>query len=90
MSLSPELTHTLEIDSVNLSFERMEILSGVYLKMETGKVSALLGRNGCGKSCLMRIIAGDLEPAFKSLRIDDVWKKQLSSREVLYCPQFCS
>ena len=52
--MNPSEKHTLEIDSVELSFGDRRILSGVYLAVETGGVSAVLGRNGCGKSCLMK------------------------------------
>ena len=48
--MNPSEKHTLEIDSVELSFGDRRILSGVYLAVETGGVSAVLGRNGCGKS----------------------------------------
>lgn len=54
--MNPSEKHTLEIDSVELSFGDRRILSGVYLAVETGGVSAVLGRNGCGKSCLMKIL----------------------------------
>ena len=37
--------------------------------VETGGVTAVLGRNGCGKSCLMKIV-GSLKAGFCSMRID--------------------
>lgn len=83
-------THTLEIDSVELSFGERVILSNVYLKLETGKITVLLGRNGCGKSCLMRILFDELQPTHKSIQIDSVWQKKLSNTQVLYLPQYCS
>ena len=55
--MNPSEKHILEIDSVELSFGDRRILSGVYLAVETGGVTAVLGRNGCGKSCLMKILA---------------------------------
>ena len=45
-----------EIDNVELQFRNKPILSGIYLKSETGKVTGILGNNGCGKSSLMEII----------------------------------
>ena len=58
--MNPSEKHILEIDSVELSFGDRRILSGVYLAVETGGVTAVLGRNGCGKSCLMKILCGSL------------------------------
>ncbi|MEN9600092.1 MAG: hypothetical protein RL596_2413, partial [Bacteroidota bacterium] len=59
------MTHTLEISSIQLEFDSKKILSNIYLKCETGKITALLGRNGQGKSSLMKIAYGSL-PAEKS------------------------
>ena len=38
-----------------------EILSGVSFGIEPGEKIGLIGRNGCGKTTLLRVIAGDLE-----------------------------
>ena len=54
------MNHTLEVDSIQLAFNNRRILSDIYLKCETGKITGLLGRNGQGKSCLMKIIYGTL------------------------------
>lgn len=64
--MNPSEKHILEIDSVELSFGDRRILSGVYLAVETGGVTAVLGRNGCGKSCLMKILCGSLRADFRS------------------------
>lgn len=79
--------HLLEIDSVELAFSGRTILSGVYLAVETGSVTALLGRNGSGKSCLMKILSGSLRADFRSMRIDGVWHGRFSEQEVRYLPQ---
>ena len=85
--MNPSEKHTLEIDSVELSFGDRRILSGVYLAVETGGVSAILGRNGCGKSCLMKILCGSLRAGFRSMRIDGVWHDRFRADEVRYLPQ---
>lgn len=82
--------HKLEVDSVLLEFDLRKILSDVYLKCETGKITGLLGRNGNGKTCLMNIICGSLEPQSKSIRFDNIttlipFKKP---ELLLYLPQF--
>jgi ABC-type multidrug transport system ATPase subunit len=57
---------------------------------EQGRLVALLGRNGTGKSCLMRILFDELRPTHKSIRVDGVWQKRLTAAQVLYLPQQCS
>jgi len=64
------MIHSLEVDSIILEFDTKRVLQDVYLKNETGKITGILGRNGCGKSCLMNIIYGELELHGKSIRVD--------------------
>ena len=49
---------TLEIKNLHVSIEGKEILKGVNLKLEPGKVHALMGPNGSGKSTLANVIMG--------------------------------
>ncbi len=83
------MTHILEADSIQFGFEGRRILSDIYLKCETGKITGILGRNGQGKSCLMKIIYGSLK-CEKSVRIDNYSQyKVFKKRELLlYVPQF--
>ena len=60
----------LEIDNVELNFSEKRILNGIYLRAETGKVTSMLGSNGCGKSCLLQIIFGSLKPKYKLIRLN--------------------
>jgi len=48
----------LEVNSVNLHYGAAQALRGVSLKAEAGKVTCVLGRNGVGKSSLLRAIVG--------------------------------
>ena len=50
--------HLLEIDSIIKNFGTRQLLTDVYLKINTGDVIGLFGRNGTGKSVLMQIIFG--------------------------------
>lgn len=83
------MINTLEVDSVILEFDTKRILQNVYLKSETGKVTGLLGRNGTGKSCLMKILFGELIPNDKSIRIngDSLISNYRSPKDLKYLPQ---
>jgi len=59
-----------EIVNIELYFAEKQILNGVYLKAETGKITGILGVNGCGKSSLLNIFFGSLQPRHKLIRID--------------------
>lgn len=65
----------LEIDNVELSFDTKKILWGIYIKAEKGKITSILGRNGSGKSSLLKIIFGNLTPKYATIRIDSNYTK---------------
>lgn len=78
-----------EIDNIELYFEERQILNGIYLKAETGKITGILGANGSGKSSLLKIFFGSLQPRHKLIRIDKkaCLKLLFLSGMVKYLPQ---
>lgn len=51
----------LEVSNVDLHYGAAQALRSVSLKAETGKVTTVLGRNGVGKTTLLRAIVGRQE-----------------------------
>ncbi len=48
----------LTVENVNLHYGAAQALRGVSLKAEMGKITCVLGRNGVGKSSLLRAVTG--------------------------------
>jgi urea transport system ATP-binding protein len=48
----------LEVSNIDLYYGAAQALRGVSLKVESGKVACVLGRNGVGKTSLLRAIVG--------------------------------
>lgn len=78
----------LKVDSVQLDFDGRKILQSIYLDCKPGEVTGLLGRNGSGKSSLLKIIFGTLTPYHKYVGINDEYidKGYLNNR-IAYLPQ---
>ena len=74
---------------MNLSFQQRNILTDIYLKCETGDIIGLIGRNGSGKSSLMKIIFGTLRGDYQSVRLNGTYVKQLFKvpHTIHYLPQ---
>lgn len=78
----------LEIDSVALAFGNKGILSGCYICCKQGEVVGLLGRNGSGKTSLLKVIFGTLKPQFKHITIEGkIVSHSYLGGEVAYLPQ---
>lgn len=78
----------LKVDSVQLSFDDRKILQGVYLDCKQGEIIGLLGRNGCGKSSLLKIIFGTLTPSYKYVSINNQFiHKGYHQNKIAYLPQ---
>ncbi|MEE1517438.1 MAG: ATP-binding cassette domain-containing protein [Lachnospiraceae bacterium] len=50
------------VKDLSLKIKNETILSGINLYIEKGKITGLVGRNGCGKTMLMKCITGFVKP----------------------------
>ena len=60
----------IELDDISMSFGTNQVLRGVSLHLEPGRVTALIGANGAGKSTLIKILSGVHQGYTGELRID--------------------
>lgn len=65
------------IDSVWKSFGQLEVLRGAHLRLRQGEVTGMLGRNGTGKSTLLKILTGRLSSDNKYIGVDGSFTKDL-------------
>jgi branched-chain amino acid transport system ATP-binding protein len=56
------VTPLLEVQDLDVSYGRLQVLFGLDLTIERGEMVALLGTNGAGKSTLLKAITGLLTP----------------------------
>jgi ABC-2 type transport system ATP-binding protein len=84
-----EVTPVVEVRGLHVRFGEVEAVAGVDLKAYPGYSTALLGRNGAGKSTTMRVLAGVVPPTAGDVRVRgvDVRRDPLAiKRRVGYCP----
>jgi urea transport system ATP-binding protein len=62
---------TLEVDNVRLLYGAAEALRGVSIAAQQAKITCVLGRNGVGKTSLLRAITGQHPVASGSVRFEE-------------------
>ena len=60
----------VEIDNVSFAYGQREVLKGINLSVPRGKVVAIMGGSGCGKTTLLRLIGGQIKSTKGEVRID--------------------
>jgi len=70
----------LETEGLSVSYGRTRVIEGLDLAVPRGSVYALLGRNGAGKSSLLRVLLGQRPAASGGVRLlgDDPWTRRTS------------
>lgn len=86
----------LSVENINLKFGKRVILNNVSFKADSGKIIAITGKSGCGKTTLLGIVSGLLNPdsgkvLYKNkniLRWGDFRKSHFRNREIGFVFQF--
>ena len=82
----------LEVNAINLHYGAAQALRGVSLKAESGKVTCVLGRNGVGKTSLLRALVGQHPVSagtitFEGQDITHLRTAERARRGIAYVPQ---
>ena len=70
--LDPAATPQIVIDGVSKSYAGVSAVDGVSLSIYKGEMFALVGASGCGKTTLLRMLAGFVDPTAGRILIDGV------------------
>ncbi len=60
----------IEVKDVSLEIKKKKILSNVSFQMEEGKIYGLIGRNGSGKTMLIKCICGFVKPTEGEIQVN--------------------
>lgn len=76
------MTALVALDNVHFSYENRAILSGITLTVPKGKVVAIMGASGGGKTTLLRLMGGQITASSGTVKVDGQDMAQLSTREL--------
>ena len=80
--------NVLECTNLNKSYKRNKpVLTNLNLVIPAGRIVGLLGPNGCGKSTLIKMIAGILQPNSGEIKVDGNPVGEKSCALISYLPE---
>ncbi len=87
--MSPRAVPAIDFDAVGFAFGEVAVLQDVTLQIGAREFCALIGPNGGGKSTLVKLALGLLQPAAGTVRVLGTTPRQARSR-IGYVPQFAT
>lgn len=64
------MENIIDIKNVNLTLGKNHILNNISISFEKGKIHGFIGRNGSGKTMLMKCICGFIKPKSGTIIVD--------------------
>ncbi|MFZ2871656.1 urea ABC transporter ATP-binding subunit UrtE [Zavarzinia sp.] len=82
----------LDVRDLKVAYGQSEVLHGLDFKVAPGEIVAVVGRNGMGKSTLMKSLVGILPTASGTVTLGDMEVQKLASHQrvkqgIAYVPQ---
>lgn len=80
--MAADLSPLVEINDLSFSYGERRILDGLDMRFARGKVVAVMGGSGSGKTTILRLIGGQLRARSGSLKVTGQEVGQLGSRDL--------
>lgn len=80
---SSELDPIIAFDRVSMGFGRHSVLRDINLKIPRGETIAVIGESGCGKTVLLKLIVGLIQPISGVIRFQGRSLNGLSERDLI-------
>jgi ABC-2 type transport system ATP-binding protein len=61
----------IKIDNLDLTIDKKVILDNININFEKGKIHGIIGRNGSGKSMMMKCISGFIKPTAGKITVNN-------------------
>lgn len=82
----------IEVHHLSRHYGALKAVQDVSFSINTGEIVGLLGHNGAGKTTIMKMLTGYLEPSAGTIRIDGLdiaEQRRAAQRQIGYLPENC-
>lgn len=76
------MTNSIETKDINISYGNVDIVENLNLEIPKGKITTIIGANGCGKSTILKTIARILTAKSGEIYINSKNIKKQNSKEI--------
>ena len=80
-------------ESISVSYGKKQVLRNLTLEVPRGKIVALIGPNGCGKSSLLKTVSRAVIPSTGRVMLEERsledYKPRQRAQRIAYLPQEC-
>ncbi|MEZ0219175.1 MAG: ATP-binding cassette domain-containing protein, partial [Tardiphaga sp.] len=73
----------LTVENIFTAYDRADVLSGISIDVQPGKITCILGSNGAGKSTLIRSILRLTPPRAGSIAFEGKTLDQMATHEIV-------
>ena len=73
-------TNAMEVKNLSFSYGSNQILSDISLTIPRGKITTIMGANGCGKSTLFSLMTKNLTPGKGKILLEEKSIKKYSMK----------
>ena len=70
----------IRVVNLHKAFGSQRVLAGVNLEIPNGSIYTIIGRSGAGKSCLLKLLIGLMQPDAGEVWVDDTEVSRLRGR----------
>ncbi|GAA5220452.1 ABC transporter ATP-binding protein [Membranihabitans marinus] len=79
----------LHIENINKAFGSDSIVKNLQLTLENNRTLSILGKSGCGKTTMLKIIAGLIKPDSGTIRLNNktITEQPAAKRNIVYLYQ---
>ena len=89
--LAPTLKEAIRMESVSFGYNGQPVLDGIELNLPAGRLTAIIGSSGAGKTTLVDLVIGLLQPLRGRILIDGITLSEIDLRQwrgmIGYVPQ---
>ena len=61
----------MEVKNLEFSYGKQKVINGISFNIQKGKITTIIGANGCGKSTLFNLMTKNLKPQNGSILLND-------------------